>query len=104
MTLTGETARARAFEFSSLSEYQIDSKMCVGGLTHLRHKQLEVAFNFGLPKPEMPDSIRQNLNLAFERRSYPEAIFVRFMPYFNNGLQGKQNPSICFQHGDQQRN
>ena len=31
-------------------------------LEQFLHEQLEIAFNFGIPKPEMPDSITQNLN------------------------------------------
>ena len=39
-------------------------------LEQFLHEQLEIAFNFGIPKPEMPESITQNLNPAFELRSY----------------------------------
>ena len=47
-------------------------------------EQLEIAFNFGVPKPEMPDSITQNLNPAFELRPYQEDAFASFIHYFNN--------------------
>ena len=46
------------------------------------HEQLEIAFNFGVPKPETPDSITQNLNPAFELRPYQEAAFASFIHYF----------------------
>ena len=56
------------------------------------HEQLEIAFNFGIPKPEMPDSITQNLNPAFELRPYQEDAFASFIHYFNNDLPGKEKP------------
>ena len=37
-------------------------------LIYILIEQLEIVFNFGDPKPEMPDSITQNLNPAFELR------------------------------------
>lgn len=56
------------------------------------HEQLEIAFNFGIPKPEMPDSITQNLSPAFELRPYQEAAFASFIHYFNNDIPGKEKP------------
>ena len=56
------------------------------------HEQLEIAFNFGVPKPEMPDGITQNLNPAFELRPYQEDAFASFIHYFNNDLSGKEKP------------
>ena len=56
------------------------------------HEQLEIAFNYGVPKPEMPDSITQNLNPAFELRPYQEDAFASFIHYFNNDLPGKEKP------------
>ena len=56
------------------------------------HEQLEIAFNFGIPKPEMPDSITQNLNPAFELRPYQKDAFASFIHYFNNDLPGKEEP------------
>ena len=56
------------------------------------HEQLEIAFNFGIPKPEMPDSITQNLNPTFELRPYQEDAFASFIHYFNNDLPGKETP------------
>ena len=56
------------------------------------HEQLEIAFNFGVPKPETPDSITQNLNPAFELRPYQEAAFASFIHYFSNDVSGKEKP------------
>ncbi len=61
-------------------------------LEQFLHEQLEIAFNFGVPKPEMPDSITQNLNPAFELRPYQEDAFASFIHYFNNDLAGKEKP------------
>ena len=59
-------------------------------LEQFLHEQLEIAFNFGVPKPEMPDSITQNLSPAFELRAYQEDAFASFIHYFNNDLAGKE--------------
>ena len=56
------------------------------------HEQLEIAFNFGIPKPDMPESITQNLNPDFELRPYQEDAFASFIHYFNNDLPGKEKP------------
>ena len=61
-------------------------------LEQFLHEQLEIAFNFGIPKPEMPESITQNLNPAFELRPYQEDAFASFIHYFNNDLPGKEKP------------
>ena len=61
-------------------------------LEQFLHEQLEIAFNFGIPKPEMPDSITQNLNPEFELRPYQEDAFSSFIHYFNNDLPGKETP------------
>ncbi len=61
-------------------------------LEQFLHEQLEIAFNFGIPKPEMPDSITQNLNPTFELRPYQEDAFASFIHYFSNDLPGKENP------------
>ena len=61
-------------------------------LEQFLHEQLEIAFNFGIPKPEMPESIAQNLNPTFELRPYQEDAFASFIHYFNNDLPGKENP------------
>ena len=59
-------------------------------LEQFLHEQLEIAFNFGVPKPEMPDSITQNLNPIFELRPYQEDAFASFIHYFNNDLPNKE--------------
>ena len=61
-------------------------------LEQFLHEQLEIAFNFGIPKPEMPNSITQNLNPEFELRPYQEDAFASFIHYFNNDLPGKETP------------
>ena len=61
-------------------------------LEQFLHEQLEIAFNFGVPKPEMPDSITQNLSPAFELRPYQEDAYASFIHYFNNDLAGKEKP------------
>ena len=61
-------------------------------LEQFLHEQLEIAFNFGVPKPEMPDSITQNLSPAFELRPYQEDTYASFIHYFNNDLAGKEKP------------
>ena len=61
-------------------------------LEQFLHEQLEIAFNFGIPKPEMPESITQNLNPDFELRPYQEDAFASFIHYFNNDLPGKEKP------------
>ena len=61
-------------------------------LEQFLHEQLEIAFNFGIPKPEMPDSITQNLNPMFELRPYQEDAFASFIHYFDNDLPGKEKP------------
>ena len=61
-------------------------------LEQFLHEQLEIAFNFGVPKPEMPSSITQNLSPAFELRPYQEDAFASFIHYFNSDLSGKKKP------------
>ena len=61
-------------------------------LEQFLHEQLEIAFNYGVPKPEMPDSITQNLNPAFELRPYQEDAFASLIHYFNADLPGKEKP------------
>ncbi len=65
-------------------------------LEQFLHEQLEIAFNYGVPKPEIPDSITQNLNPTFELRDYQKDAFASFIHYFNNDLPRKENPSICY--------
>ena len=61
-------------------------------LNQFLHEQLEIAFNFGIPKPEMPESITQNLNPAFELRPYQKDAFASFIHYYDNDLPGKEKP------------
>ena len=61
-------------------------------LEQFLHEQLEIAFNFGISKPETPESITQNLNPDFELRPYQEDAFASFIHYFNNDLPGKEKP------------
>ena len=61
-------------------------------LEQFLHEQLEIAFNYGVPKPEMPSSITQNLNPAFELRDYQKEAFASFIHYFNNDLPEKEKP------------
>lgn len=61
-------------------------------LEQFLHEQLEIAFNFGVPKPEISSSITQNLNPAFELRPYQEDAYVSFIHYFNNDLASKEKP------------
>ena len=56
------------------------------------HEQLTSVFNFGLPKPEIPDSVTQNLNPTFELREYQQDTFARFIHCYNNSFPGKENP------------
>ena len=61
-------------------------------LEQFLHEQLEIAFNYGVPKPEMPGSITKNLNSTFEPRAYQKDAFASFIHYFNNDLPGKEKP------------
>ena len=61
-------------------------------LEHFLHEQLEIAFNYGVPKPEMPSSITQNLNPAYELRDYQIDAFARFIHCLNGTFPGKENP------------
>ena len=61
-------------------------------LEQFLHEQLEIAFNYGVPKPEIPSSITQNLSSEFELRPYQEDAFASFVHYFNTDLPGKEKP------------
>ena len=52
-------------------------------LEQFLHEQLEIAFEWGVPKPEIPGSITQNLNPVFELRPYQEDAYASFIHYFN---------------------
>ncbi len=56
------------------------------------YERLTNAFEFGVPKPEMPESITQNLSPAYELRPYQIEAFARFIHCLNNGFPGKRNP------------
>lgn len=56
------------------------------------YEQLTNAFNFGLPKPEIPDCVTQNLNPPFELREYQTDAFARFIHCYNNDFPGKEYP------------
>ena len=61
-------------------------------LEQFLHEQLEIAFEWGVPKPETPGSITQNLNPVFELRPYQENAYTSFIHYFNTDLPGKEKP------------
>lgn len=61
-------------------------------LEQFLHEQLEIAFEWGVPKPEIPGSITQNLNPAFELRPYQEDAYASFIHYSNTDLPGKEKP------------
>ncbi len=56
------------------------------------HEQLDNAFNFGLPKPEIPNSITQNLNPTRPPREYQNDAFARFIHCYNNDFPDKEIP------------
>ena len=56
------------------------------------YQRLDAASELGLLNIEIPDSITQNLNPAFELRDYQEDAFARFIHCFNNSFPGKENP------------
>ena len=56
------------------------------------HEQLDNAFKFGLPKPEIPNSITQNLNPTYPLRDYQTDAFARFIHCYNNDFPDKEIP------------
>ena len=56
------------------------------------YERLTNAFEFGVSKPEMPDSITQNLHPAYELRSYQVEAFARFLHCLNNDFPNKRKP------------
>ena len=56
------------------------------------YERLEIAFDHGVQKPEVPETLPQNLNPAFELRPYQEEAFVRFIHCLNNDFPGKEAP------------
>ena len=59
-------------------------------LEQFLHEQLTIAFNYGVPKPEMPGSITQNLNPVLELRPYQADAYASFVHYFNTDLPDKE--------------
>ena len=55
------------------------------------YQELAGAFKYGASKPEMPESITQNLNPALPLRPYQEDAFAYFLHYFN--LPDKEIPT-----------
>ena len=56
------------------------------------YKQLDWVSNFGGLDRELPDSITQNLNPAFEIRAYQIEAFARFIRCYNDSFPGKSIP------------
>ena len=56
------------------------------------HQHLSIAFDYGVQKPEIPESITQNLNPTFELREYQTDAFARFIHCYNNDFPGKEKP------------
>ncbi len=56
------------------------------------YQQLDAASNLGLLSKEIPYSITQNLNPAFELRDYQKEAFARFIHCLNGVFPGKENP------------
>ena len=56
------------------------------------YERLTNAFEFGVPKPEMPDSITQNLKPAYQLRPYQVEAFARFIHCLNTDFPGKRTP------------
>ena len=56
------------------------------------YQQLDAASNLGFLNKEIPDSITQNLNPAYELRDYQEEAFARFIHCLNGTFPGKENP------------
>ena len=56
------------------------------------YERLTNAFEFGVPKPKMPDSITQNLTPTCPLRPYQVEAFARFVHCLNADFPGKTNP------------
>ena len=59
------------------------------------YQRLDVLSELEISDPidtELPDSITQNLNPAFEIRPYQEEAFARFIRCYNNDFEGKSAP------------
>ena len=55
------------------------------------YERLDVLSSFGNLEREIPDSINQNLNPAFEIRDYQEEAFARFIYCFNEDFPGRED-------------
>ena len=55
------------------------------------YERLDVLSSFGNLEREIPDTINQNLNPAFEIRDYQEEAFARFIYCFNEDFPGREN-------------
>ena len=55
------------------------------------YERLDVLSSFGSLDREIPDSINQSLNPAFEIRDYQEEAFARFIYCFNENFPGREN-------------
>jgi type III restriction enzyme len=60
-------------------------------------KQITSFKNLGGSLPEIPESIKTNLNPTFELRQYQEEAFSRFLFYYNN-QNIRQKPSQILFH------
>ena len=55
------------------------------------YERLDVLSRFGSLEREIPDTINQNLNPAFEIRDYQAEAFARFIYCFNEDFPGREN-------------
>ena len=56
------------------------------------YERLTNAFEFGVPKPEIPNSITQNLKPTYQLRPYQVEAFARFIHCLNTDFPGKRKP------------
>ena len=60
------------------------------------YEQLDILSRFHALNEEMPDSITQNLNPAFEIREYQEEAFARFIYCLREDFDGKVHHFISY--------
>ena len=61
---------------------------------------LTMLSNLDYPKPEIPDSITQNLNPTFELRECQKEAFAKFLLCIGNNFPGEGAPLyFLFEHG-----
>ena len=65
-------------------------------LNQFLHEQLTIAFEYGVPKPKMPNSITQSLNPVFELRDYQEKRLQVLSTTLTTIYREKKNPSTCY--------